>query len=152
MWLDWCLHELEVPAAVLTYPKLGLLDREAVRPAATKSARAELLKALGALDSWLATRTFLGSRRLSVADVAVACVLYPVFSQGVRAACGVRRVAPGLTPRLQVVGPNERQGLPEVCRWFLTCCSQVRAPALPGHRRHCHQRCPRPACLCRGAG
>ncbi len=103
MWLDFSLAQLETPAAVLTYPILGV---PGVRPSAAATAQAtrDCLAALGRLDAHLLDHMYLVNDVLSVADVAVACACINLFKL--------------------CLTQTQRDALKNVTRWFYTCVNQ----------------------------
>jgi elongation factor 1-gamma len=100
-WIEFAASEIDLPAAVWTYPLLGLIENN---PAAVAQARTDLRKALDVLNKHLATQTFLAGERLTLADVVVSLSLVHAFELAVDA--------------------SQRKSLVNVTRWFMTCVNQ----------------------------
>ena len=109
-WLDYSQNELEVPAAVLTYPVLGVPGASSVSAEATNSATRDLLAALRKMDMHLLDHMYLVNDIISVADIAVATTCINLFKLFLTEA--------------------HRAELKNVTRWFYTCVNQ------PSFRKH----------------
>jgi len=73
-WLDWAWSELEVPAsAICPAPKIEGLD-----PAFVHEVFAKIEASFDTLNKHLLNNTFLATRRVSIADFAVAFALWPL--------------------------------------------------------------------------
>lgn len=55
-WIDFCAHELELPATIWYYPVIGYMPYNA---AAVTKAKEDLKAALGALEKALLQKTYL---------------------------------------------------------------------------------------------
>lgn len=55
-WIDFCAHELELPATIWFYPVIGYMP---YNDAAVKKAKEDLKVALGALEKTLLEKTYL---------------------------------------------------------------------------------------------
>lgn len=60
-WIDFCAHELELPATIWYYPIIGYMP---YNEAAVKKAKEDLKIALGALEKTLLDKTYLVRRIL----------------------------------------------------------------------------------------
>eukprot|EP00636_Phaeomonas_parva_P008730 CAMPEP_0118886972 /NCGR_PEP_ID=MMETSP1163-20130328/24854_1 /TAXON_ID=124430 /ORGANISM="Phaeomonas parva, Strain CCMP2877" /LENGTH=440 /DNA_ID=CAMNT_0006825307 /DNA_START=26 /DNA_END=1348 /DNA_ORIENTATION=- len=108
-WIDWCTHELELPATMWFYPVLGYMPYNAM---ATEKARGDLAKALGVLEAYLLDKTYLVGEKVTLADIHVASAL--------------------IYPFKLVCGPAYRNAFPCVMRWFNTCVNQPEFIAVCG--------------------
>lgn len=110
-WLELCQGDLGTIVLVLT--ELNKFEFTAEqRAAAEADALQRLQSKLEALDDTLASRTFLVTERPTLADVAIASVLHPIYAQ--------------------LLDSKVRTAAPHLTRWFLTCMEVVRGctPAL----------------------
>jgi elongation factor 1-gamma len=74
-WIDFCGHEIELPAVMWFYPVLGYLP---ANPAATEKAKSDLGRALAVLEAHLLDKTFLVGNGVTLADIVIASTLvYP---------------------------------------------------------------------------
>ena len=108
-WIEFCLNELEPRVAVLTADYTTTADgttKEAKTPEPVKAAAYQQLPSrIDRLNKHLELQTFLTGERLTLADVAVASALVPVFER--------------------VLPPEARtKSVPHVFRWWMTCVSQ----------------------------
>jgi len=108
-WMDWCTHELEIPATMWLYPVLGYMPYNAM---ATEKARGDLAKALSVLEAYLLDKTYLVGEKITLADIHVATSLIYPFSL--------------------LCGPEYRSSFPCVMRWFNTCVNQPEFVAVCG--------------------
>lgn len=108
-WMDWCTHELELPATMWYYPVLGYMPHNAM---ATEKARADLAKALAVLEAYLLDKTYLVGEKITLADITIASALVYPFKL--------------------VCGPSFRGAFPCVMRWFNTCVNQPQFKAVIG--------------------
>ena len=108
-WVDFCAHEIELPACLWFYPVLGYIPFNA---AATGKAKEDLARALGVLEKHLADKTYLVGHKISLADIAVVSALVYPF----------KFVADG----------KYRGAFPNVMRWFTTCVNQPSFEAVVG--------------------
>ena len=108
-WVDFCSHDLELPATLWFYPVLGLLPHH---PAVSEKAKADLKKALEVLERHLEDKTYLVGHRVTLADVTVVSALVYPFKF--------------------VADPEFRAPFPNVMRWFTTCVNQPAFEAVIG--------------------
>lgn len=106
-WLDWAFFTLEPLAMLLTVPAVTAALPPAAAGPAKAAAASKLGPVLAALESALASRTFLATHAVSLADIAVATVVAALWD------------APG------VLDAASKAGLPAVQRWLLTCRHQA---------------------------
>jgi len=97
-WIEFAALELEVLVVAL------FSDDGACTSKLPVGMSEDMKRALGALDSVLARRTFLVGERLTIADIALITTCRPLFAH--------------------LVGAAERKTLPNLVRWFLTCANQ----------------------------
>ncbi|CAN0411698.1 unnamed protein product, partial [Phaeothamnion confervicola] len=100
-WIDFCSHELELPATVWYYPVIGYMP---YNDAAAAKAKADLATALGALEKHLLDKTYLVGDKITLADICVASAL--------------------VYPMKLVMDADYRKPFPCVTRWFTTCVAQ----------------------------
>eukprot|EP00903_Cladosiphon_okamuranus_P012753 g11922.t1 len=75
-WIDFCAHEIELPATIWCYPVIGYMP---YNDAAVSKAKEDLKTALGALEKALLERTYLVGDKVTLADITVASALvYPM--------------------------------------------------------------------------
>ena len=75
-WIDFCCHELELPATMWFYPIIGYMP---FNPAAYEKAKEAVTGALGVLEKHLADKTYLVGHKISLADITlVAALVYPM--------------------------------------------------------------------------
>lgn len=60
-WIDFCAHEIELPATIWCYPVIGYMP---YNDAAVSKAKEDLKTALGALEKALLERTYLVIKQL----------------------------------------------------------------------------------------
>lgn len=80
-------------------------------------AKEDVKTVLEILNAHLLTRTFLVGERVSLADICVACTLYPLYTQ--------------------VLDPNFRKPFANVNRWFVTLVNQPQFKAVLGDVKLC---------------
>ena len=97
-WIEFAALELEVLVVALISGDGACTSKLPV------GMSEDMKRALGALDSVLARRTFLVGERLTIADIALITTCRPLFAH--------------------LVGAAERKTLPNLVRWFLTCANQ----------------------------
>eukprot|EP01062_Namystynia_karyoxenos_P016327 TRINITY_DN15957_c0_g1_i1.p1 TRINITY_DN15957_c0_g1~~TRINITY_DN15957_c0_g1_i1.p1 ORF type:complete len:258 (+),score=46.50 TRINITY_DN15957_c0_g1_i1:93-866(+) len=102
MWLDFANSEIDPAAISLVGPLLGVLPQPKAQ--ASERIAAGLQRALGAIDLWLETRTFLVGERMTLADIVVVCSILPLYQL--------------------VLGPEDRGAFESLNRWFDTCMSR----------------------------
>lgn len=100
-WMDFSLNEVEVPAAMWTYPIVGYMENY---PEVTAKAQKDLKAALTVLEGHLKKETYLVGRRITLADIAVACAL--------------------VLPMKLVLDDKARKAFTATTRWFVTCVNQ----------------------------
>jgi len=76
-WMEFASTQIEPPASTWLFPIWGLIPNN---PAATNKAKGDILRLLSVLNTHLATRTFLLGERISLADIAVAGNLIPLYT------------------------------------------------------------------------
>lgn len=108
-WVDFCSHDIELPATVWFYPVLGSLP---FNGAATQKAKADLAKALTILNNHLADKTYMVGHKITLADITIVSALVYPF----------KFVADG----------KYRAAFPHVMRWFDTCVHQPEFEAVIG--------------------
>jgi len=108
-WIDFCAHELELPATMWFYPIFGYMPFNA---AATAKAKEDLKKALEVLDTHLLHRTYLVGDKITLADITVASAL--------------------VYPMKMLLDPAFRKPFANVERWFCTCVNQAQFKAVVG--------------------
>lgn len=96
-WMDFAATNLGSIVMGWVYPILGFAP---YNPTAEEMCKEALKRSLGALNSWLETRTYLAGERLSLADLTVANVLGMLYKM--------------------VVEPRMRNPFPNVNRWLET--------------------------------
>lgn len=116
-WLEFCLHELEVPLMTWVYPLRGLLRDP---PANIKTlALADVKKALGELEARLKGSAFLLGDYVSLADIVLVCTLREGFER--------------------VFDEAIRRPYPNVCCWFERCCALPQFAAVLGKVQLCKE-------------
>jgi len=108
-WIDFCAHELELPATMWFYPIFGYMPFNA---AATAKAKEDLKKALEVLDTHLLHRTYLVGDKITLADITVASAL--------------------VYPMKMLLDAGFRKPFGNVERWFCTCVNQAEFKAVIG--------------------
>ncbi len=109
-WIEFCVHEVELPATVWFYPVIGYMPY--VEAAVTK-AKGDLLNSLKVLEDHLASRTYLVGEKITLADIVVVSAL--------------------VYPMKLVLAPHYLKSLPCVVRWFTTCVNQPQFQAVVGN-------------------
>jgi len=100
-WVDFSANELELPATVWFYPALGYMP---FNKDAYEKAKKDLATALGKLNDYLLTKTYLVGDKITLADISVAsALLYPM-----KLVCDKAYLKP----------------FGNVVRWFTTCVNQ----------------------------
>ena len=108
-WVDFCSHDLELPATMWIYPALGYLPYNAE---ACAKAKADFARALAVLEAHLSDKTYLVGHQITLADIAIVCTLLYPFKFTADAAY--------------------RAPFPNVMRWFTTCVNQPQFDAVIG--------------------
>jgi len=115
-WIEFSENEVDLPGNVWIFPILGyILDN----PAATQRAKADIRKALDALNKHLTTRTFLVGQRISLADIVVSMSFHRLYQR--------------------VLDPGFRKQFSHVNRWFLTCVNQPEFKGVIGETKLCEK-------------
>jgi elongation factor 1-gamma len=108
-WIDFCSHNIELPACIWFYPTLGYME---ANTNAIEKAKGDLAAALTVLDAHLASRTFLVGEAMTLADITIASTLVYPFKF--------------------VCDPKYRAAYGNVVRWFETCVNQPEYEAVVG--------------------
>lgn len=108
-WVDFCAHEIELPACVWYYPAFGYMP---ANDAATAKAKEDLANALKVLEKHLKDKTFLVGHKVSLADITIASALVYPFKF--------------------VADAAYRKPFPNVMRWFDLCVHQPQFQAVVG--------------------
>lgn len=116
-WLEFCLHEVEVPLMTWVYPLLGLMQDPPAR--AKTLAQRDVQKALGELERRLRDSDFLLGSYVSLADIALVCALREGFER--------------------VFDEPFRKPYPKVCSWFERCCALPQFAVVLGDVRLCKE-------------
>ena len=115
-WVDFCAHDVELPATLWVYPVLGWQDFNAGVHA---QAVADLHKALATLEAHLASRTFVVGDAVTLADIVLVTALFYPFKL--------------------VLDGTVREAYPCVTRWFYTCVNQPAFAAVLGEVPLCEE-------------
>jgi len=108
--LDFASLELQLPADAWLFPIWGHIDNNA---AATSKAQNDIRKVLAILNTHLTSHTFMVGERISLADIAIASVLYPLY--------------------VEVLDLKTRKPFYNVNRWFKTVTNQPEFISVLGH-------------------
>merc|ERR1711909_229083 len=108
-WMCWADNEVLPAACNWVFPTLGIMQ---FNKAQTERSKEDIKAALNLLNDHLLTKTFLVGERISLADVAVACVMLTLYKQ--------------------VLDPNFRKPFGNVTRWFNTVVNQPNFKAVSG--------------------
>lgn len=109
-WVEFSRSELEIPAAICTFPSRKLLPKH---DGAIKLAKQDLEKALSVVDAHLKERTFMVGDRVTLADISIVCLLRTVACE------------PSVSSLLSSTTTN-------LIRWFHTCLHQPQFEAIVG--------------------
>jgi len=121
-WVDFCAHDIELPATLWYYPYLGVAPYNA---ALTNKAKNDLAKSLSVLEAHLADKTYVVGHKITLADISlVSALVYPFKF---------------------VAEPSYRAAFPNVVRWFTTCVNQTQFEAVIGKVVLCEKELPLPA-------
>ena len=113
-WVDFGANEVEIPACVWFYPVAGYMPFHAD---AYNKAKSDLAKALGVLDNYLLTKTYLVGEQITLADIClVSALVYPM-----KLVCDKAYLKP----------------FGNVTRWFNTCVNQPAFKAVIGEVTLC---------------
>ncbi|KAJ1435900.1 hypothetical protein B484DRAFT_445870 [Ochromonadaceae sp. CCMP2298] len=108
-WVDFCGHDIELPATLWYYPFLGVAPFNA---ALCAKAKADLAKALAVLEAHLLDKTYMVGHAVTLADITlVSALVYPFKF---------------------VADAKFRSAFPSVVRWFTTCVNQPQFEAVIG--------------------
>jgi len=113
-WLEFDLHEVEIPLMTWVYPVLGMMEEV---PSAIKDAQEDVKKALKALEEQLGKSEFLVGNSVTLADIVLVCALKEGFKR--------------------VFDPNFRKPFPKTCQWFEKCCKMPQFKAVLGDVKLC---------------
>jgi len=108
-WMCWADNEVLPAACNWVFPTLGIMQFNKTQ---TERSKEDIKAALNLLNDHLLTKTFLVGERISLADVAVACVMLSLYKQ--------------------VLDPNFRKPFGNVTRWFNTVVNQPNFKAVSG--------------------
>ena len=117
-WMEFCSHDLEMPATIWFYPVIGLLP---YNQEANEKARVDLATGLKVLEKHLADgeKAYLVGDKITLADIAVASAL--------------------VYPMKLVMNAAYRKDFPNVQRWFTACASQPQFTAVIGKVELCRE-------------
>mmetsp|Transcript_27981 Transcript_27981/g.80534 ORF Transcript_27981/g.80534 Transcript_27981/m.80534 type:complete len:364 (+) Transcript_27981:72-1163(+) len=101
-WVDFCVHELEVPLCCWVYPLEGSADQ--LPAAQAQRAKDDVSKALKVVNEHLLHQTFLVGEDVTLADIVMATTLMPAFDKAFDA--------------------EYQSSFPNVVRWYNTCINQ----------------------------
>lgn len=113
-WLEFCLHELEIPMMSLVYPVFGLLHEDASVSAAAKT---DVASCLSKLEAQLKQTEYLIGDNVSLADIAIVCALRDGFCRVLDAAA--------------------RKPYPKTVAWFERCCKLPQFSSVFGEIKLC---------------
>merc|ERR1712179_666659 len=108
-WMCWADNEVLPAACNWVFPTLGIMQFNKTQ---TERSKEDIKAALNLLNDHLLTKTFLVGERISLAGVAVACVMLTLYKQ--------------------VLDPNFRKPFGNVTRWFNTVVNQPNFKAVSG--------------------
>merc|ERR1711971_1489345 len=108
-WMCWADNEVLPAACNWVFPTLGIMQFNKTQ---TERSKEDIKAALKLLNEHLLTKTFLVGERISLADIAVACVM--------------------ISPYKQVLDPSFRKPFGNVTRWFNTVVNQPNFKAVSG--------------------
>ena len=116
-WLLYSSGDLQQAVAGWVLPTMPGHSCPATNPATCGASKQSVLARLAALDTRLASATFLVGERLSLADLSTALTLLPAFTR--------------------VLDSKTRAGLRHVTRWFNTVVNQPEVMAVLGEVKLC---------------
>lgn len=108
-WIDFCSHDVELPATLWYYPFLGIAPYNALL---TAKAKADLARALTVMETHLKDKTYMVGQKITLADIVLASAL--------------------IYPFKFVAEPAYRADFTAVMRWFDTCVNQPQFEAVVG--------------------
>eukprot|EP00030_Apusomonadida_sp_AF-17_P007291 a775_3252.p2 GENE.a775_3252~~a775_3252.p2 ORF type:complete len:432 (-),score=213.26 a775_3252:37-1296(-) len=113
-WISWTASEVDLPRSAWLYPIFGYLPYSA---AGLKQAKADIAKAMGVMNGYLATRTYLVGEAVTLADIVVACAFLDLMKA--------------------VLEAPARAEAPHFTRWFMTIVNQPQFKAVAGATELC---------------
>mmetsp|Transcript_34114 Transcript_34114/g.78760 ORF Transcript_34114/g.78760 Transcript_34114/m.78760 type:complete len:316 (+) Transcript_34114:72-1019(+) len=113
-WLEFGLHEVEIPLFTWAYPVMGMMEDA---PAATKDAQADVKKALAVLEDALRKSPFLVGNDVTLADICLVCCLKEGFKH--------------------VLDPSFVKAFPKTCEWFDRCRQMPQFKTVFGEVKKC---------------
>merc|ERR1739838_499619 len=113
-WMCWADNEVLPAACNWVFPTLGIMQFNKTQ---TERSKEDIKAAMKLLNEHLLTKTFLVGERISLADIAVACVMISLYKQ--------------------VLDPSFRKPFGNVTRWFNTVVNQPNAKAVLGQVELC---------------
>merc|ERR1712061_171866 len=108
-WMCWADNEVLPAAGNWVFPTLGIMQFNKNQ---TDRSKEDIKAALKLLNDHLLTKTFLVGERISLADIALACVMLSLYKQ--------------------VLDPSFRKPFANVTRWFNTIVNQPNFKAVSG--------------------
>jgi elongation factor 1-gamma len=108
-WMCWADSDVLPAACNWVFPTLGIMQFNKTQ---TERSKEDIKAALKLLNDQLLTKTFLVGERISLADIAVACVMLSLYKQ--------------------VLDPSFRKPFGNVTRWFNTVVNQPNFKAVSG--------------------
>jgi len=108
-WVDFCSHDIELPASLWFYPVIGKMP---ANPAAKDQAKRDFARALNVLEAHLSDKTYLVGQQITLAEITVVTTLVYPFKF--------------------VADAAYRAAFPNVGRWFNTCVNQAEFQAVIG--------------------
>ncbi len=108
-WMDFCSLEVEAPRGVWLYPLYGYTTFDADTYA---TAKADMTKALNALNAHLASRTYMVGNHITLADIVLVTALVDLYAR--------------------VFSPEFRAPFVHVNRWFNTIVNQPKVAGIVG--------------------
>ena len=108
-WMCWADNEILPAACNWVFPTLGIMQFNKTQ---TERSKEDIKAALKLLNDHLLTKTFLVGERISLADIACACVMLSLYKQ--------------------VLDPAFRKPFGNVTRWFNTVVNQPNFKAVSG--------------------
>jgi elongation factor 1-gamma len=115
-WIDYSIHEIELPASVWVFPIQGKIPNN---PAAVQRAKSDIRNILETLDKHLLTRTYLVGQRITLADIVVSMSLYHLYEL--------------------VLDDDFRKQFVNANRWYRTLVNQPQFKAVLGEVTLCKQ-------------
>lgn len=113
-YINMADNEISPAAATWIYPILGYVQYNEANAAKAKE---DISKVMTVLNQILLTRTYLVGESITLADIAVVCALYHLYTL--------------------VLDPECRKPFVNVTRWFLTCVNQPQFIAVLGQTELC---------------